>query len=216
MYDNSSLEVYTGQQSEGPYRVSNSPGDVVMRLCDIIKGTGRNITIYNWLTKRLQIQQIPRASILGDNEQTENRGQVDRCAVCSSNKSRKTRFYCRKCSKFICLEHIVSICDECHYVMNKKEINVLTINKPVENLVDVDAAVAFERMSIDGHVGNNYEDDDNRVDNNNDNVGYYDNGDDDASEYDDDIVGEVDDNNNYEDEEYLQSAQKNSKPELII
>lgn len=304
MYYTSSLEVYTGQQPEGPYKVSNSPGDVVMRLCDIIKGTGRNITIDNWFTsiplvetlakdykltvigtirknkkelpleftkprhppgssmfafgtcctlvsyipkknknvllvsslhhddnidrnsgkpeiildynntkggvdivdrlcsnynvarntkrwpmvifyailnvaginslvvytsnnpnadmrrrqflqtlshelirphiqERFQIQQIPRSlrnrmqeicgnieapgpSTLGDNEQTEKRGQVGRCAVCSSKKSRKTRFYCRKCSKFMCLEHIISICEECyenhiHNLENKME-----------------------------------------------------------------------------------------------
>nr|XP_023014742.1 uncharacterized protein LOC111504426 [Leptinotarsa decemlineata] len=44
------LEVYVGQQPAGPYAVSNSPGDVVMRLCDEIKGSGRNVTMDNWFT----------------------------------------------------------------------------------------------------------------------------------------------------------------------
>ncbi|UYV79467.1 hypothetical protein LAZ67_17002717 [Cordylochernes scorpioides] len=32
---------------EGPYNVSNSPSDVVERLCEPIKGTGRNVTMDN-------------------------------------------------------------------------------------------------------------------------------------------------------------------------
>ena len=44
------MEVYVGLQPEGPYRASNSPGDVVERLCSQILRTGRNITIDNWFT----------------------------------------------------------------------------------------------------------------------------------------------------------------------
>lgn len=50
MYYTSNLEVYVGLQPEGPYRVSNSPQDIVKRLCEIIYGTGRNLTIDNWFT----------------------------------------------------------------------------------------------------------------------------------------------------------------------
>ena len=39
------MEVYVGLQPDGPYRASNSPGDVVERLCSQILQTGRNITI---------------------------------------------------------------------------------------------------------------------------------------------------------------------------
>jgi hypothetical protein len=44
------MEVYVGQQPEGPYKVSNSSSDIVKRLCNIIKGTGRNVTMDNWFT----------------------------------------------------------------------------------------------------------------------------------------------------------------------
>ena len=46
----SNLEVYVGTQSDGPYKVSNSPVDVVEQLCNGIFGTGRNITMDNWFT----------------------------------------------------------------------------------------------------------------------------------------------------------------------
>lgn len=50
MFYTSKLEVYVGQQPEGPYKVSNSPSDVVYRLVDNIKNSGRNLTIDNWFT----------------------------------------------------------------------------------------------------------------------------------------------------------------------
>ena len=43
-----SMEVYVGKQPVGPYEVSNSAKDVVMRLVPSIMGTGRNVTVDNW------------------------------------------------------------------------------------------------------------------------------------------------------------------------
>lgn len=43
-----SMEVYVGTQPDGPYLVSNSAKDVVMRLAKPIAGTNRNITADNW------------------------------------------------------------------------------------------------------------------------------------------------------------------------
>ncbi|UYV64609.1 hypothetical protein LAZ67_3001303 [Cordylochernes scorpioides] len=43
MFYTFNLEIYSGKNSEGPYNVSNSPSDVVERLCEPIKGTGCNI-----------------------------------------------------------------------------------------------------------------------------------------------------------------------------
>lgn len=50
MFYTSNLEVYVGKQPDGPFKVSNSPGDVVERLCEPVWGSGRNITIDNWFT----------------------------------------------------------------------------------------------------------------------------------------------------------------------
>lgn len=46
----SNLEVYVGLQPDGPYKESNSPDAVVVRLCDVIKNSGRNLTLDNWFT----------------------------------------------------------------------------------------------------------------------------------------------------------------------
>lgn len=44
------MEVYVGLQPEGPFRVSNSPKDIVDRLVVPVTGTKRNITFDNWYT----------------------------------------------------------------------------------------------------------------------------------------------------------------------
>lgn len=44
------LEIYCGQQPEGPYRVSNKPADIVKRLVEPLEGSNRNITTDNWYT----------------------------------------------------------------------------------------------------------------------------------------------------------------------
>ncbi|XP_063931144.1 piggyBac transposable element-derived protein 4-like [Zophobas morio] len=46
----SNLEVYAGKQPDGPFAVNNSPNAAVQRLCQPIKGTGRNVTLDNWFT----------------------------------------------------------------------------------------------------------------------------------------------------------------------
>ncbi len=50
MFFTSKLEVYVGLQPEGPYKLSNTPYDVVLRLCQHISGSGRNVTMDNWFT----------------------------------------------------------------------------------------------------------------------------------------------------------------------
>ncbi|KAB0803065.1 hypothetical protein PPYR_00035 [Photinus pyralis] len=44
------LEIYVGQQPEGPFRMNNSPSSVVLRLVEPISGTNRNLTCDNWFT----------------------------------------------------------------------------------------------------------------------------------------------------------------------
>lgn len=59
-YFTSNLEVYVGQQPLGPYQVSNRPSDVVQRLCEPIRGTGRNVTLDNWFTSMELVQNLKR------------------------------------------------------------------------------------------------------------------------------------------------------------
>jgi len=62
------LEVYVGNQPAGPFKVSNSPGAVVERLAEPIRGTGRNITVDNWFTNLeliANLKQNFRLTLLG-------------------------------------------------------------------------------------------------------------------------------------------------------
>ncbi|UYV77142.1 hypothetical protein LAZ67_14003430 [Cordylochernes scorpioides] len=68
MFYTCNLEIYSGKNPEGPYNVSNSPSDVVERLCEPIKGTGRNVTMDNWFTSyslALKLLQQIRLTIVG-------------------------------------------------------------------------------------------------------------------------------------------------------
>lgn len=44
------FEIYVGKQPDGPFQVDNSAISVVKRLCEPIKGSGRNLTGDNWFT----------------------------------------------------------------------------------------------------------------------------------------------------------------------
>lgn len=56
----SNIEIYCGQQSEGAYKVQNTPTEIVKRLVDPIKDTKRNLTTDKWYTN------VPLAQILLD------------------------------------------------------------------------------------------------------------------------------------------------------
>lgn len=50
--------------------------------------------------------------VAAENQRRE--GETGRCSTCSSQKNRKTKYYCRDCTRFLCLEHIVVLCEDCH------------------------------------------------------------------------------------------------------
>lgn len=50
MFYTSKMEVYVGRQPDGPRYVSNSASDVVYRLCENMRNSGRNLTTDNWFT----------------------------------------------------------------------------------------------------------------------------------------------------------------------
>lgn len=50
--------MYVGQQPEGPLRKSNSPKEVVGRLCKPLFGSGRNVTLDNWFTSVDLVQSL--------------------------------------------------------------------------------------------------------------------------------------------------------------
>lgn len=62
------LEVYVGTQPDGPYKINNSPNNVVTRLVQSIEGTKRNITIDNWFTSLplvLQLLEEKKLTVVG-------------------------------------------------------------------------------------------------------------------------------------------------------
>ena len=67
------MEIYTGTQPKGPYMVSNSALDVVMRLVQPIEGSGRNVTADNWfssvpLARRLLEKKLTYVGTLRKNK----------------------------------------------------------------------------------------------------------------------------------------------------
>lgn len=69
------LEIYCGQQPDGPFHQSNAPSDVVKRLISPISGTGRNITFDNWF------MNFPLAKRFVDQP------QVDMCRNCKNQQA---------------------------------------------------------------------------------------------------------------------------------
>lgn len=74
------------------------------------------------LKRRATVQQVPRLSRMRIREicQMEPETIVQdhdrphgRCFICGTKKSRKTKYKCVQCSKFLCLEHVNAICSEC-------------------------------------------------------------------------------------------------------
>lgn len=58
------FEIYAGAQHDGPYKKVNTPFDIVQRLVEPIKGSGRNLTTDNWYSS------IPLAKWLLENKIT--------------------------------------------------------------------------------------------------------------------------------------------------
>ncbi|XP_063222178.1 piggyBac transposable element-derived protein 4-like isoform X4 [Bacillus rossius redtenbacheri] len=68
MYYTNNLEIYVGNQPEGPYKLSNSPHDVVIRMVAPISGSGRNVTTDNWFTSyplAISLLQDHKLTLLG-------------------------------------------------------------------------------------------------------------------------------------------------------
>lgn len=63
LFYTSNMELYCGQQPEGPYRQNNSAEAVVLRLAEPIYGSGRNITADNWFTRLSLVQELEKKKL---------------------------------------------------------------------------------------------------------------------------------------------------------
>ena len=59
------MEIYARKQPEGPYKLSNSPADVVTRLIQPISHTGRNAAFDNWFRSVTLPEEIHNITIVG-------------------------------------------------------------------------------------------------------------------------------------------------------
>nr|XP_022902596.1 uncharacterized protein LOC111415249 [Onthophagus taurus] len=57
------MEIYYGQQPDGPYKQSNSAEDIVMRISEPIYESGRNITTDNWFTILKLVKALEKKKI---------------------------------------------------------------------------------------------------------------------------------------------------------
>lgn len=78
--------------------------------------------IEDHVKRRLTIQQTPRTTqmrireilnIKSEAQPQDEEKLYGRCTYCGTKKSRKTKYKCKKCTKFMCLEHINAICGDC-------------------------------------------------------------------------------------------------------
>lgn len=84
----SNMEVYCGKQPPGPYAVSNTAEDIVCRLIEPIKHTGRNVTVDNWYTSvplALRLLRQHRLTLVG----TVRKNKKEIPAEFQANKNRE-------------------------------------------------------------------------------------------------------------------------------
>lgn len=63
LFYTSNMEIYCGQQPEGPFQQSNSSDSIVMRLSKPILGSGRNITADNWFTSLKLVRELEKNKV---------------------------------------------------------------------------------------------------------------------------------------------------------
>jgi hypothetical protein len=80
------LETYCGTQPNGPYQVSNSTKDVVLRLARPIFGSGRNLTADNWFTSVEVIRELAKKKVSYVGTIKKNKKELPLCFLQSKNR----------------------------------------------------------------------------------------------------------------------------------
>lgn len=108
------LETYVGLQPDGPYKQSNSPHDVVIRMVEPIAGTNRNVTGDNWfstysLTESLKDRGLTYVGTLRRNrreiplEFLPNKQRTQYSSLFGFQKDKTLVSYCPKKNKSVLL-----------------------------------------------------------------------------------------------------------------
>lgn len=76
----------------------------------------------NYLPKltRLRICEICRIEP-SQEPHDERRNLLGRCVPCGSKKNRKTKYCCKTCNQFLCMEHVTITCARCYELQNTQE-----------------------------------------------------------------------------------------------
>lgn len=87
LFYTSNMEIYCGQQPEGPFKQSNSAADVVMRLAQPIFQSGRNITADNWFTSLGLITELEKKKLSYVGTIRKNKREIPRTFVLATGRN---------------------------------------------------------------------------------------------------------------------------------
>ncbi|KAJ8931813.1 hypothetical protein NQ314_015209 [Rhamnusium bicolor] len=48
---------------------------------------------------------------------------IGRCKICSWKKNRKTKYPCQRCQNYLCLEHVIPMCESCRHTLEEAANN---------------------------------------------------------------------------------------------
>lgn len=87
LFYTSKMEIYCGQQPEGPYRHSNAAAEVVMRLSQPIFQSGRNITADNWFTSLALITELEKKKLSYVGTIRKNKREIPHAFVSAAGRN---------------------------------------------------------------------------------------------------------------------------------
>ena len=87
------LETYVGTQPEGPYKLSNSAQEVVLRLTEPVKGTNRNITGDNWFSSIPLIERLKENKLTYVGTLRKNEREIPKEFISSTGRSIKSSLF---------------------------------------------------------------------------------------------------------------------------
>lgn len=87
------MEVYTGKQKDGPYKISNSATDVVLRLSQPIYDSGRNITADNWFSSISLANKLLEKKITLVSTQRKNKRKLPIQFVSTKNRVQNSTLF---------------------------------------------------------------------------------------------------------------------------
>lgn len=81
------MEIYCGQQPEGPYKQNNSADSIVLRLSQPIFFTGRNITADNWFTSLKLMKDLEEKKLSYVGTIRKNRREIPPPFILARNRN---------------------------------------------------------------------------------------------------------------------------------